>query len=1097
MADSDQGVDVPQMRKSLKRTCVKLQRQHDRFSKMLREDSPAILSFHILEEAYKTVESLQRNFNEKSDDMEGEELDEALAAEDEKAYEAFQELLIATKFTINLLLSIRSIHRAMVALDTVIDSFNAAFMAETDKDHSNGRASLKEKSAMLSVEMEKTSLKADNPLMIQATESLRKTYLLNAKTAKVAVPEDKPHTPVPLGKSTFKVDPVTVPTFSGKTEDWLPFWRLFKKAIHDKTGLDDDIRLTYLLKAIQDPLLRNSYSDRVDDVGAYTEIVSELQAEFDKPRWMHRRYCESMKQLTPIQNTRTARKELINKVTIILKGFIRLKGENCRQILTSITAAVMDKDLRALWNQRTDKLKETPPVENLLTFMKDQTDQMDQSILEVPPKAQRQQPEKNKFKSGRNRQRSSTNVTTSSSGSAPSQPTPSTAAPSNVAQPPRTPRYGCPLCSDQHYPYQCSVFNQYSLSQRKKHVRDNSLCTLCLKPWHTAANCNSTFKCRFCKGNHNSLLHEVSNPGQASNTTSPSVSTTQNAVLATTAVAQTSEKDHLMMTSQVIISGPTGTSMIARALLDSASTLSILFSKAKKTLSLKKSGSKAFIKGVGASSYSTTPCPMVRVKLSSEFQKEWSKEITVAVMDRVTDDLPLQGASSAKRLPHLQGLHLADRKFHKPGTIDLLLGQDVFGDVLLEEDRRGPPGTPMAWLTVFGWTVMGPYTPDSPEPQQLAIINVATSTADLTTDALLSKMWILEEPQEKYRIFTQEEQQVEAHFDATHTYDEEEKRYTVRLPMKNSTLQLGDSRGQALNRAKAKERSLVKKGCWSQFQAVIQEYLKLGHAILISPEDLLQSPSTSYYMPVHAVFKQSSSSTKLRAVFDASAKTTSQVSLNELLAVGPTLQPALDQTLMRFRTYAVALSGDISKMYRQVLLHPDDRPLHRFIWRPEVDQPWQDYQMTRVTFGVTASPYLAVKTLLQTAKDFSDSFPEAKLHLEQSFYVDHFLGGSDSPEAAISLYKDLRTVLSQAGFQLMKWRSSSVDVLANIPEDLQEPLPQQELVELHAASYPRALGIAWDSREDTMATHVSLPPEYVSTKRGVITDIAKTFDVLG
>ena len=334
---------------------------------------------------------------------------------------------------------------------------------------------------------------------------------------------------------------------------------------------------------------------------------------------------------------------------------------------------------------------------------------------------------------------------------------------------------------------------------------------------------------------------------------------------------------------------------------------------------------------------------------------------------------------------------------------------------------------------------------------------------------------------------------VEDHFDSTHTYDKKEKRYTVRLPMKNSTLQLGDSRGQALNRAKANERSLLRKGCYPQYQEVIQGYLDSGHATLLSPEEMLQS-SPAYYMPVHAVFKQSSSTTKLRAVFDASARTTSQTSLNELMAVGPTLQPTLDQTLLRFRTYSVALSGDISKMYREVLLHPEDRPLHRFIWRPGDDQPWQDYQMTRVTFGVAASPYLAVKTLLQAAKDFAGSLPEAKLHLEKSFYVDDFLGGADSPEAALSLYHDLRTVLSQAGFQLKKWRSSSEDVLSSIPEDLQESLPQQELVDQHAASYPRALGITWDSREDTMATHVSLPADCVTTKRGVISDVA---DVLG
>ena len=327
---------------------------------------------------------------------------------------------------------------------------------------------------------------------------------------------------------------------------------------------------------------------------------------------------------------------------------------------------------------------------------------------EEPPRPHKQQSEKNKFKSSRQKQRGSTNVTTSSSGSAPSRPAPSQSAPARMvsvmlSHQGQHQRYSCPLCPDQHYPYQCSIFNQYSLTQRKKHARHHNLCTLCLKPWHTAANCTSTYKCRFCKGSHNSLLHEVSNPtGQATTPATTSAPATQGTTHSTTVDTQAQEKDHLMMTSQVIITGPTGISMVARALLDSASNLSILSSKAKKTLSLKKLEHKAYIKGVGASPYSTTPCPMVRLKLSSNFQKDWKKEITVAVMERVTDDLPLQGASSARRHPHLQGLHLADKNFHKLGTIDLLLGQDVFGELLLKEDRRGPPGTPMAWLTVFG-----------------------------------------------------------------------------------------------------------------------------------------------------------------------------------------------------------------------------------------------------------------------------------------------------------------------------------------------------------------------------------------------------------
>ena len=58
-------------------------------------------------------------------------------------------------------------------------------------------------------------------------------------------------------------------------------------------------------------------------------------------------------------------------------------------------------------------------------------------------------------------------------------------------------------------------------------------------------------------------------------------------------------------------------------------------------------------------------------------------------------------------------------------------------------------------------------------------------------------------------------------------------------------------------------------------------------------------------------------------------------------------------------------------------------------------------------------------------------------------------------------------------------------------------MPQQELVDHHSASYPKTLGIVWDSRKDVMAAQVQLPESYVSTKRGIVSDTARSFDVLG
>ena len=236
---------------------------------------------------------------------------------------------------------------------------------------------------------------------------------------------------------------------------------------------------------------------------------------------------------------------------------------------------------------------------------------------------------------------------------------------------------------------------------------------------------------------------------------------------------------------------------------------------------------------------------------------------------------------------------------------------------------------------------------------------------------------------------------------------------------------------------------------------------------------------------MHAVYKASSSSTKIRVVFYASCCTSTGVSLNDILAAGPTLHPNLDHILIRFRKYRVAVSADIGKMYREVLLSEPDKHLHRFLWRPQPDQPLETYHMNRVTFGVKSSPYLAVRALQQAATDFSSPESVEYYHVFSSFYVDDLLAGADDVDGAVALYQSLRSLLLKAGFDLKKWRSSSEEVLAAIAPDLQEPLPEQELVDGHASAYPKTLGIAWDSRRDVLASQVQLPATYVSTKRGI------------
>ena len=240
--------------------------------------------------------------------------------------------------------------------------------------------------------------------------------------------------------------------------------------------------------------------------------------------------------------------------------------------------------------------------------------------------------------------------------------------------------------------------------------------------------------------------------------------------------------------------------------------------------------------------------------------------ITAAVLDKLTADLPFLPAPEVRKLPHLRGLQLADPRFDVPRRIDLLVGSDLMDRVLLMESRTGTSGTASAYNTIFGWAVFGQYGQAEGKP------NVCVSTQQIEPelehgDQLLQKFWKQEEIDLSRPTFSPEELLTQEHYANNFTYNSVSCRYTVRLPVRKESPALGDSRTQALQRFRANERATIKKGIYAKFQQVVQEYLDLGHAQPVNTSTLIANQP--YYLPMHAVLKDSSSSTKLRVVFDA------------------------------------------------------------------------------------------------------------------------------------------------------------------------------------------------------------------------------------
>ena len=338
-------------------------------------------------------------------------------------------------------------------------------------------------------------------------------------------------------------------------------------------------------------------------------------------------------------------------------------------------------------------------------------------------------------------------------------------------------------------------------------------------------------------------------------------------------------------------------------------------------LCLPRSHQSTRISGIAGLSHSSPLRSIASVKVSPIRSPHKKMEVSAIVVPRVTCDLPLHPVLFDPSWNHLEDIPLADPDFGRPGRIDLLLGVDVFVKTLCLGRRFGPPGSASAFETEFGWVLAGRLSPPGPN-------HVASHHASFVTgDDLLRRFWEIEENPNSEVSLSSEERSAMQHFRETH-YRNDAGRLVVPLPKKPHAKPLGESRSQAVRRFLSLERSLHSKGQFKALSVVMQEYFQMEHAEPVPTADLEKSQHEVFYLPMHAVRKESSSTTKIRAVCDASAKSSSCTSLNDTLLVGPTVHSSLIDVLLRFWFHPVALTTDVSRMYSAVELTSSDRDLH-------------------------------------------------------------------------------------------------------------------------------------------------------------------------
>ncbi|XP_062127717.1 uncharacterized protein LOC133840077 [Drosophila sulfurigaster albostrigata] len=622
----------------------------------------------------------------------------------------------------------------------------------------------------------------------------------------------------------------------------------------------------------------------------------------------------------------------------------------------------------------------------------------------------------------------------------------------------------CDLCSKENHPVRvCPRFLQMSVNERMTYIKQKSL-------WR-----------------HNTLLHRGDSAHNGASSSS-NIQSTPNPTATNVQNFFANNAQNVLLGTAVINVCHLGTTYTARALIDSGSEATFISERLFQRIKLPFQSVRAQVSGLNHAVAAQSQ-KLCHFSIGSPTKPRLHIETSAFVIPQLAGKLPSFDMPRTF-LKDLPAIELADPHFYKSAQIDVLIGADILPSVILSGSRPNICGSLLGQETVFGWILTGPVSQSMSTTVSAFSTRVALQ-ADEQLDSLLSKFWEVEDIPAK--LIKESDFVCEENFVKT-TSRSTCGRYRVTLPFrKPDGIELGHSRSIALAQFLKNENRLSRNDSLKeQYNAVLQEYVDLGHMTPISPQAIGTTPN--FYLPHHAVFKPDSTTTKVRVVFNASCPSSNGKSLNDILHSGPILQSDLTMQILRWRYYRYVFNADITKMYRQILMDSKHTPFQRILFRTS-DGVIRDFELNTVTFGVNCAPFLALRVLQQLADDIRLEYPLASHVISNNMYVDDVLAGTHTREEAIRTITEVCAALDSAGFPLRKWTSNHKSVLKDIPRD---HLLREDFLELEDSSTAKTLGIRWQAHDDEF---FFMPPEVAHqdsyTKREVLSQIAKLFDPAG
>ncbi|XP_043464547.1 uncharacterized protein LOC122499986 [Leptopilina heterotoma] len=648
----------------------------------------------------------------------------------------------------------------------------------------------------------------------------------------------------------------------------------------------------------------------------------------------------------------------------------------------------------------------------------------------------------------------------------------------------------CSLCQASHFLSYCPQFKKLKVAQRCEQVQSLGLCHNCLRGNHKIDDCSSTKRCFVCSEKHHTFLHDEGGHTK-SDTSKPSSSHSSEQAVCNASYLSNhlshpidSQSRGIFATAYIKLTSLKDKSIVVKAFLDSGSERTLVTERVVQFLKLPKQKCDVSLKGIGNSPLGNSNYK-VDLLLNSPKDPDFQLPINALVLKSLIQLLP-KGRPKHSNWSHLADLDLADPNYYNQEPVDCVIGIDLLGHTLLPGLKQGPLNSPTGLLTAFGWIIFGRSLTQSSDSQNCSTLQVEKKDS---LNKLLRDFWELEELP-KQTFLTKDELDCENTFKNTH-YRNELGQYTVRLPVSISPDQLGESREQVVSMFLRSEKQYSKNPiAKTKYNDFMRQYIEDTHMRPVNENDS-KAPFINY-IPHHVITKANDPSLKIRVVFNGSFFTLSGLSLNDILHPRQKLQIDIWLIITRWRFWKYVFTCDIVKMFRQIKIEFPDCNLQRIVWRPDPNQPLEDYCLTTVTYGTKPAPFLAIRVLKQLASDERENFPLGAEVLINNTYVDDTFAGGDSLEEATQVRDEFISILGSAGISLSKWAANVDELVPNDPTDSDS---KDKCFNLETSV--STLGLHWNPASDEFHYKVSFTASSQPTKRTVASEIAKLFDPLG